>query len=138
MSKGERFVRTVFWLGAGLDVIAIVPLLWPKFFLASFAIDASTLGTAGRFAGYMAAALMAGWTGLLAWGVHNPLERRGVLLLTAAPVMVGLIGSSLYLGAIAPSGFVSVVPMLVLQSVVLVLMVSAWLIAARESERPRS
>jgi len=37
------------------------------------------------------APLMAGWTVLLLWADRDPLARRGVLLITIAPVLVGLI-----------------------------------------------
>ena len=39
--------------------------------------------------------LMAGWTILLIWGVQNPVERRCVILITAFPVVFGLIIVSL-------------------------------------------
>ncbi len=38
----------------------------------------------------MAGSLMTGWTFLLVWAVRKPVERRGVILLTAFPVVFGL------------------------------------------------
>ncbi len=37
---------------------------------------------------------MFGWTLLLLWGSFRPIERKGVLLLTVFPVLVGLLISS--------------------------------------------
>lgn len=49
-----------------------------------------------RDAAAIGAALMAGWTALLVWGVLRPVERRGVLLLAAFPVVLGLIAAGIY------------------------------------------
>ncbi len=38
----------------------------------------------------IAASLMAGWTVLLAWAYRKPVARRGILLITAFPVIFGL------------------------------------------------
>jgi hypothetical protein len=35
--------------------------------------------------------LMTGWTFLLIWALQKPVDRRGILLLTAFPVIFGLI-----------------------------------------------
>lgn len=43
-----------------------------------------------------AAALMWGWTVLLAWAAFKPLERHGVLAITIFPVLTGLTGYRLY------------------------------------------
>jgi hypothetical protein len=34
--------------------------------------------------------LMTGWTFLLLWAVKDPIERRGVIILTAFPVVFGM------------------------------------------------
>lgn len=39
------------------------------------------------------APLMSGWTALLLWADRRPLERRGVLPITIAPVLAGLIAN---------------------------------------------
>jgi hypothetical protein len=43
----------------------------------------------------MTAALLFGWAGLLLWGAHSPIERRGILPLTIFPVIAGLAASVL-------------------------------------------
>ena len=58
----------------------------------------------------MGASLMLGWTALLLWADRKPLARKGVLLLTVFPVIVGLAANEahavatgfLTLSAVAP------------------------------------
>jgi len=44
-----------------------------------------------RLAMYVAAMFMAGWTFLLAWGALKPLERKGLLLITAGFLLLSII-----------------------------------------------
>jgi len=44
-----------------------------------------------RYAMGMGASLMLGWTGLLLWADRKPVERKGVLLITVAPVLLGMV-----------------------------------------------
>jgi hypothetical protein len=39
---------------------------------------------------------MAGWTALLVWADREPVQRRGVLLLTVCPVLIGLFAAGVY------------------------------------------
>ena len=133
MNNRKRFVTGVFWLGALLDGLLVIPLLWPGIVLKRFQIPASDVGPAIRFPAYVAASLMAGWTALLAWGAVSPIERRGLLLITACPAMVGLITTSVYVGAVGPAGPLRVAPMLGVQLCVLILMLSAGIIAKKEA-----
>ena len=83
---------------------------------------------------YMGGALMAGWTVLLAWGAFRPIQRRGVLVMTAVPVIVGLLGAnvfSLTSGVSSPGAAVSMIVML---SLLLVLFFAAWAVARQLPE----
>jgi hypothetical protein len=76
---------------------------------------------------YVGASLMAGWTALLVWADRKPVERRGVILLTVIPILVGMIGSSFYAAA---SGLVAparILPILVLQFSVTALYLGAYI-----------
>ena len=44
----------------------------------------------------LAASLMFGWTGLLLWANAEPMERKGVLLLTIFPVITGLLSAGVW------------------------------------------
>ncbi|MCG2715800.1 MAG: hypothetical protein L6422_05875 [Candidatus Marinimicrobia bacterium] len=39
---------------------------------------------------------MAGWTVLLIWADRKPIERKGVLLITVFPVLLGLVVAGIY------------------------------------------
>ena len=43
-----------------------------------------------RYAMGMGASLMLGWTVLLLWADRKPVERKGVLLITVVPVILGM------------------------------------------------
>ena len=82
------WLRVSYWVGAIADAVATVSLLIPS----------RTGETEFRYAMGMAAALMLAWTVLLVWGDRKPVERRGVLLLTAFPLIPGLLASVIYAG----------------------------------------
>lgn len=82
--------RWPYWFGAALDAAMLVPLLWPDAAAAMLGLGAFTPTPAYLYATRLAAALMAGWTVLLLWGAREPVARRGLLVITAVPVVVGL------------------------------------------------
>ncbi len=122
---GLLFVRFVYWLGVLLDAGAAILLMFPSLNARfsgwdSFDLSAAFVSTTGT-----AAALMWGWTALLAWGSHRPVERRALLLLTAVPVLVGMITTRVLearsAGGLWPSNFV--------QPVLFILFLAAFFIA---------
>ncbi len=96
MDRSLRLVRFAYWFGAVFDGAMVVPLLFPAAAAAMLGIDDFHPDSAYRYAALVGASLMAGWTALLVWGVLDPVPRRGVLLLTALPVVAGLIASGVY------------------------------------------
>ncbi len=84
-------IKMAYWLGIGADALWAVGLLVPQVFgmLAAgspnFHPDVQVRLIMG-----IGASLMTGWTCLLVWAVRKPIERRGVILLTAFPVVFGL------------------------------------------------
>ena len=92
MKAGTKILtmRAACWLGAIADALWTLALVSPSLFglltgRPGFAPDLPYRLTMG-----IGASLMAGWTLLLIWASGNPVERRGVLLLTACPVITGL------------------------------------------------
>jgi hypothetical protein len=98
-SQKLKIIRSTYWLGAIMDgLFAIVqttialfglsiPLLTDSFTQGSFISDG---GLTYRFAMGIGAALMWGWTVLLIWADQKPIERRGILIITVFPVVVGI------------------------------------------------
>jgi hypothetical protein len=89
-ARAVRWLRVSYWTGALIDAGAAVQMLVPALFAFGNGIPAFAPGSDYRFAMGMGAALMLGWTVLLLWADRRPIERRGVLLITIAPVIVGL------------------------------------------------
>lgn len=92
LNRKVALLRICYWLGAILDARAAILLTLlryrdvPAGILAQQSTHAFGM-MAIRGAGD-AYALMWGWTALLLWADRKPVERRGVLLLTAAPVIL--------------------------------------------------
>jgi len=80
------WLRVSYWVGAIADGLVTLRMLFPK--IAN--------GMEHRYALGVGASLMLGWTILLIWADKRPLERKGVILLTAFPVVTGLLLAEIY------------------------------------------
>lgn len=85
-----QWLRISYWAGAATDAVAAVQILYPPLFGFGMGLPAFHPGADYRYAMGMGASLMLGWTALLLWADRKPLARKGVLLLTVFPVIVGL------------------------------------------------
>ena len=133
MNRSTLFLRIAYWIGIILDAVLLPPMLFPAVGAAMFGIADFHPGPEYRYAMYVGASLMLGWTLLLIWADRKPLERRGVLLLTL-PVILGMTGSSLFA---ASSGLVApgrILPILLLQGILTVLYIAA--LAASVQNKP--
>lgn len=90
-----KHLRLAFWYGFVLDAVSAVQMGFPG-------LSARLIGSAGivispeyRMAMWFAAALMVGWTILLAWGAMKPIERHAILPFTMV-VIAGIQSSLLY------------------------------------------
>jgi hypothetical protein len=86
MDKRILLLRISYWVGAIADGLATFRMLFPRI----------VSGSEYRYALGLGASLMLGWTFLLIWADRKPMERKGVLLLTAFPVCTGLILAEIY------------------------------------------
>ena len=84
-------IKIAYWLGIGADALWAVGLLVPQVFgiLSTGSPDFHPDVQVKLIMG-VGASLMTGWTCLLVWAIRKPIERRGVILLTAFPVVFGL------------------------------------------------
>ena len=94
LETATLLTRVALLVGAVTDGLAIIPMLSARLGAAVFGGDPSRNSPAYRFAMGIAAALMAGWTLLLLWAALDPLERRGILLLTVFPVIAGIVAAT--------------------------------------------
>jgi hypothetical protein len=90
-----RWLRRSYWAGALIDAVAAVGMGVPSLYGPTLRFRRGFRRSRPEF-GYgmrTGAPLMAGWTVLLLWADRDPLARRGVLPITIAPVVVGLIAN---------------------------------------------
>ena len=123
------FLKLVFWIGALLDAIMLIPMLSPEAGGAMFGISNFHPGPEYRYAMGIGASLMAGWTALLVWAHREPVARRGVLLLTTIPVVTGMIGANIYAGTSGLVPFGNLVPLFLLQGLLAVLFLTAYFVS---------
>ena len=83
-------IKIAYWLGIGADALWAVGLLFPQVFGILTSTPDFNPDLQLRLAMGIGGTLMTGWTFLLLWAVRKPIERRGVILLTAFPVVFGL------------------------------------------------
>ena len=89
-------LRIAFWIGAITDALAAVIMIFPKLGAYFFKHENVDITLEYRYALGMGAALMLGWTAILIWGSIKPVERRGILVLTVFPVIIGIVLAQIY------------------------------------------
>jgi len=99
MKRG--WTKTMFIIGAALDGFVAVVMLAPGLEALVWGFDEPVADPSYRFAMSFGAALMVGWTALLAWAAAKPVERRAVAPLTML-VVAGIMAAE-FLGM--TSGF---------------------------------
>jgi hypothetical protein len=124
------WLRVSFWIGGVIDLFAAIAMLFPKFTQIFLGFEPIP-DPAYRCAMGMAAALMLGWTILLLWAGQDPLTRKGVLLITIFPVILGIVGTEIYA---VSTGFIpmgKMVPTWMLQILLISLFSASYLNAVR-------
>lgn len=86
-----KTLSAICWIGVAADALWAVALAYPSLYGMLTGQPHLQIDLSLRLAMGIAASLMTGWTLLLAWTAKNPVERKAVLLLTAFPVIFGLI-----------------------------------------------
>jgi hypothetical protein len=116
--RATRWVRIACIAGAVTDAGAAVQMLSRRVFEFAYRPNTFPAWADYAFAMRMGASLMVGWTALLVWTALRPIERRGVLLLTVVPVIVGLVTNEIV--AVA-NGFLPVGPLIPIWTLQIVL-----------------
>jgi hypothetical protein len=107
--RGLQLLKLSFLIGAIAD--AVVAINW---FLIAKGVEIPNLmcglmgtGAEYRFAMYISALFMAGWSVILAWGWFRPFERRGLLLITAVLLLISIVLElAFYRSILGGSGFI--------------------------------
>ena len=88
--NSRSLLRISYWVGAIADFINAVAMVYPPLMARMLILDQTPTSLDARLALFMGASLMFGWTVLLIWADRKPVERKGILLITIFPVIVGL------------------------------------------------
>ena len=107
--NASSILKFMFIVGAVVD--GVIAVTW---FLIASGIEMPNLLNGYKGAGfdyqlamYVAAMFMTGWTILLVWGAVKPVERRDLLLITAALLIISVVVELVfYGGALEGGGFV--------------------------------
>ena len=123
-----------YWFGTVADLINAVAMVYPPMMARMLRLERVPDAMDAKLVLYMGASLMFGWTFLLVWADRKPFERKGVLLITIFPVIIGLALTTLY-GYL--SGFLPLkgaIPMWILQTFLTVLFLTAYFSAQHNYE----
>lgn len=90
MKKILVYVKVCYWIGIVLDAISAVWMYRDQLFNRSGLASINALSMVYLENAGIGAAFMLAWTILLFWASRRPVERRGVLLITAFPVLAGI------------------------------------------------
>jgi hypothetical protein len=126
VDSSSRLLHLAYWTGAVIDAATVVLLLAPGVAGATLGIDGFAPGADYRYVAGLCAALMAGWAALLVWADRDPVARRGILLLTVCPVVLGLAaagGYAIHSGLVRP---LYLAPTLAIQFGITVLFLAAY------------
>ena len=126
MNKEILWLRISYWVGAIVDGLAAVQMLFPEL----YTLTNSTNFTPGAGCGYAmgsGAPLMVGWTVLLIWADRRPVERKGVLLITIIPVVIGVALNQITAIPIGVSSVGAMIPIWILQAVLIALFTFSYL-----------
>lgn len=86
-ARESFLIKLAYWLGIGADALWAVALFIPAVYGTLTGIENFDPDTDTRLIMVIAGTLMTAWTLLLAWALRKPIERRGVILLTAFPIV---------------------------------------------------
>jgi hypothetical protein len=129
-------LRISYWVGAIVDGFMVIPMLSPRVGGALFGIEDFDPGDEYRYAMMIGASLMLGWTVLLIWADREPLERKGILLITVFPVIIGLALAGAFAAKVGMIGVERVTPIWILQAILIVLFSYSYYSATRAGDKP--
>jgi hypothetical protein len=98
-------LHIAYWMGIIADAISTIILLSPDLAKTVFGLTNISIGEEYLYVSRIAGSLMLGWTFLLFWADRKPVERRGILLLTIFPVIIGIMVSGIF---VVNSGFIKI------------------------------
>jgi hypothetical protein len=95
MKNPILLLKISYVIGAILDALVAIQMFFPDVLALTAGLGVFAPGPDYLYASYMSGVMMLGWTVLLVWGYMEPVERKDILLITAFPVVVGLMISDI-------------------------------------------
>ncbi len=121
MKNKTILLRISYWFGAVFDGVMVIPMLFPSVGGVMFGIDNFNPGNEYGYAMMIGASLMLGWAVLLIWADRKPLERKGIILITVIPVVIGLVLAGVFAVSVGMVNVESMIPTWILQTILLIL-----------------
>jgi hypothetical protein len=126
-------LRTSFWVGAILDGIYAInmSLVWLLDEYSGFdpiRLMRFTRGVESRYAWGFACSLVISWTLLLIWADRKPVERKEIIMLTAFPLVSGLLFDTFFAIAVNLASWADVLLIQVVYIFLIVLFTSSYLL----------
>jgi len=121
MNNPVILLKISYIIGAILDLLVAIQMLFPDILALSIGLGVFVPGTDYLYASYMSGVMMIGWTVLLLWSYMKPVERKDILLITAFPVVAGLIFGNLLSAAAGFLPVMTAVVLLIIQTFLLFL-----------------
>jgi hypothetical protein len=90
LKNAMLLLKVSYIVGAILDALVAIQMFIPDLLTLTTGIASFTPGSDFLYASYMSGVMMIGWTVILLWGYKRPVERMDILLVTAFPVVIGL------------------------------------------------
>jgi hypothetical protein len=131
MKKNVIFwLRVSYWLGAILDLLAGLTMLFPALFAINNQLSSFYPAPNYRYAMGMGAPLMLAWTLLLLWADRKPLERMGILPITFL-VILGEVANEIIAARTGYITATALIPTWIIQAILSVLFIFSYLNARK-------
>jgi hypothetical protein len=127
-------LRISYWLGAVFDGLMVIPMLCPRIAGIMFGINNFNPGNDYKYAMMVSASLMLGWTVLLIWADRKPVERKGVIMITVIPVVIGLILAGAFAVSAGLIKIEKMIPTWIIQSILLILFCYSYYVNSKENK----
>jgi hypothetical protein len=128
-------LRVSYWAYAIFELMALIPMLSPTLFGRVMAIRDFHPGSDYTYAMGIAAVFTLGWILLLIWADRKPVERKGVIVLTIAPVIVGNMLCGIYAVSSGLIAITMLIPSWIAQTVIIALLAYGYH-EARNLDKP--
>ncbi|MFX1561389.1 MAG: hypothetical protein ACFFBL_12435 [Promethearchaeota archaeon] len=135
MKNPIPLLKLSYMIGAILDALVGIQMLFPDILALTAGLGAFSPGPEYLYASYMSGVMMIGWAVLLIWGYMKPVERKGILLITAFPVVVGLMISDILSTAAGFLPRMTAVLFLVIQIFLVILFTVSYVLNKPKSEK---